>query len=174
MPSHASLGTPVELDAAPPDIAGQVAGQARALLGERFPDLGARNHVLERLLELGAVDEPVHHLLGPRACERLLDRRVQRARVGQLGRHPFEDVMLCDRACELLRQVARERPLGEAGELGDEVLVRRVLDRPPRGASRRARREERQPARGPERRSRPPPSVLHVRPLNTPPAAPTR
>ena len=78
-----------------------------------------------------------------RGGERGGHEALQLAALGELGGDPFEDSVADERARDLFRQGAGERPVDDTGDLGrGENLVDHFLERSAPGTRGRSRREE--------------------------------
>ena len=105
---------------------------------------GSRRHGRARAPRLVARKDSVRELDGPRARESGGHEALQLAARRELGGDALEDAVADERACDLLRQRAGERPVDDPRDLGrGEDLVDRLLERTSPRPRRGPRWEER-------------------------------
>jgi hypothetical protein len=129
------LGPIIEPRGGRTDAADDLLRQPGGLSGDRVPEFGARRDVAQYELRLVAREHPVGDLARLRRGERGCHEALQLAARGELGCDPFEDAVADERARDLFRQRAGQRPVDDTGDLGRrENLV--TLSIGPRQAAR--------------------------------------
>ena len=123
--ARTALGPIVERDGAAANADDQLLGEPRRLPGQRGPNLGPRDHLLDRTPHLVALHDAIHELVRARAFQRVVEGSVERSALCELFDHALEHAVPHERARDLLRQRAREGAVDQAGDLGDDHVVGR-------------------------------------------------